>query len=156
MLSPEMPVMLLLLEQIFLQSLNENFPLASSHLGTVLSSTHLKMSLVFKVFSSNDTSPGLEHRNHLLQIHGAGRGCTYRELRAIGKLPSRILACRWMTWEFVKQYTENCIVEALLREFRVQNLPWPEGFALRIQKICNGMAEHQYESQWSETLYANV
>ena len=114
-----------LLEQIFLQSLNVNLPLASSHLGTVLSSTHLKMSVLFKVFSSNDTESNLEHYDELSHIHGAGStGSTYR---ANGKLQSRILACRWMTWNFLQLYLENFIVRTLLREFRARNLPWPEG-----------------------------
>ena len=50
-----------LLEQIFLQSLNVSLPLASSHLSTVLSPTHLKMSVVFKIFSSDSNISSLEH-----------------------------------------------------------------------------------------------
>ena len=110
-----------LLEQIFLQSLNVNLPLASSHLGTVLSSTHLKMSVVFKIFSSGGTISSLELYGELSHILGDGSADgTYR---AIGKLQSRILACRWMTWNFVQLYLENFIVRTLLREFRARTLP---------------------------------
>ncbi len=44
-----------LLEQIFLECLNVNLPLASSHLGTALSSTRTKMAVVLKVFPSNSS-----------------------------------------------------------------------------------------------------
>lgn len=114
-----------LLEQIFLQSLNVSLPLASSHLSTVLSSTHLKMSVMFKIFSSDSNISSLEHYGELSHILRAGSADgTYR---AIGKLQSRILACRWMTWNFLQLYLENFIVRTLLREFRARNLPWPEG-----------------------------
>ena len=42
-----------LLEQIFLDCLNVNLPLASSHLSTALSSSCTKMAVVLKVFQSN-------------------------------------------------------------------------------------------------------
>ena len=122
-----------LLEQIFLQSLNVSLPLASSHLSTVLSSNHLKMSIMFKVFSSDSNIPSLEHYDELSHILTAGSvGGTHR---AIGKLQSRILACRWMTWNFLQLYLENFIVRTLLREFRAQNLPWPEGLRASDPKL---------------------
>lgn len=103
-----------LLEQIFLQSLNVSLPLASSHLSTVLSSTHLKMSVLFKIFSSdgNISSLKLEHYDELSHILTAGSADGTN--RAIGKLQSRILACRWMTWNFLQLYLENFIVRTLL------------------------------------------
>lgn len=122
-----------LLEQIFLQSLNVSLPLASSHLSTVLSSTHLKMSVLFKIFSSDSNISNLEHYGELSHILTAGSADgTYR---AIGKLQSRILACRWMTWNFLQLYLENFIVRTLLREFRARNLPWPEGLRASDPKL---------------------
>ena len=114
-----------LLEQIFLQSLNVSLPLASSHLSTVLSSTHLKMSLVCKIFSSDSGE-----LSHILRA-GSADG-TYS---AIGKLQSRILACRWMTWNFLQLYLENFFVRTLLREFCALNLPWPEGLRASDPKL---------------------
>lgn len=43
-------------EQIFLQCLNFNLPLASSHLGSALSSTSTKMAVVMKIFPSDDAT----------------------------------------------------------------------------------------------------
>ena len=122
-----------LLEQIFLQSLNVSLPLASSHLSTVLSSNHLKMSIMFKVFSIDSNISSLEHYDELSHILTVGSvDGTYR---AIGKLQSRILACRWMTWNFLQLYLENFIVRTLLREFRARNLPWPEGLRASDPKL---------------------
>ncbi len=52
---------------------------------------------------------------------------------AIGQLQSRILACRWMTWDFLKLCMETFVVRTLVREFRVQNLPWQEGLPVEEQ-----------------------
>ena len=49
---------------------------------------------------------------------------------AFGELQSRILACRWMTWEIMQLCMEKFFVGILLREFRAQNLPWPEGLCV--------------------------
>lgn len=59
-----------LLEQIFLRSLNVNLLLASSHLGTVLSSTSTKTAVVLKVFPSN-ASRDLENHRELEQAFWA-------------------------------------------------------------------------------------
>ena len=79
-----------LLEQIFLQSLNIDLPLASPHLTTMLSSIHMKTTLVLKVFSTED----------VYDDHGVIFSRRYRagsSQPAIGELQSRILKCRWMT-----------------------------------------------------------
>ena len=83
-----------LLEQIFSECLNVNLPLASSHLGTALSSTRTKMAVVLKVFPSNASS-NIAHYDELSRTIWAG-GASDTET-AIGQLQSRILACRWMT-----------------------------------------------------------
>lgn len=119
-----------LLEQIFLQCLNLNLPLASSHLSTALSSTRTKMAVVLKVFPSN-ASFNLEHYTELSQTVWAG-GASDTEM-GIGELQSRILACRWMTWEFLKLCMETFVVRTLIREFRAQNLPWQEGMPVEEQ-----------------------
>ena len=112
-----------LLEQIFLQCLNLNLPLASSHLSRALSSTRTKMAVVLKVFPSSG-SYNLEHYTELSQLVWAG-GASDTEM-GIGELQSRILACRWMTWEFLKLCMETFVVKTLVREFRAQSLPWQE------------------------------
>ena len=119
-----------LLEQIFLESLNVNLPLASSLLSTVLSSTPTKMAIVLKVFPSNE-SVNLEHYVELSQIVSAGSASDTET--AIGELQSRILSCRWMTWDFLKLCMETFVVRTLLREFRDQNLPWLEGTPVEAQ-----------------------
>lgn len=113
-----------LLEQIFLQCLNVNLPLASPHLSTALPSTRTKMAVVLKVFPSN-ASFNIEHYVELSRVVWAG-GASDTE-HAIGELQSRILACRWMTWDFLRLCLETFAVRTLLREFRLQNLPWQEG-----------------------------
>lgn len=119
-----------LLEQIFLQSLNINLPLASSHLGTVFSSTSTKMAVVLKVFPSK-TAFTLEHYGELRKVlrtkNGGNTGA------AIGELQSRVLACRWMTWDFLKLCMETFVVRTLVREFRDQSLPWQEGLPVDAQ-----------------------
>lgn len=119
-----------LLEQIFLESLNLNLPLASSHLGAVLSSHRTKMAVVLKVFPSNAFS-NIEHYIELSQTLWAG-GAKETET-AIGELQSRLLACRWMTWDFLKLCMETFVVRTLLREFRIQDLPWQEGLPVEEQ-----------------------
>lgn len=117
-----------LLEEIFLQSLNLDLPLASLHLSTALSSTRTKMALILKVFPSNG-SFNLEHYTELPQIVWAGGACDTET--GIGELQSRILACRWMTWDFLKLCMETFVVRTLLREFRAQDLPWQEGVSVK-------------------------
>lgn len=119
-----------LLEDIFLQCLNLNLPLASSHLSTALSSTRTKMEVVLKIFPSN-SAYNIEHYVELSQIILAG-GATDNE-KGIGELQSRILACRWMTWEFLKFCMETFVVRTLVREFRARNLPWQEGMPVEEQ-----------------------
>lgn len=124
-----------LLEQIFLQSLNVNLPLASSHLGTALSSTRTKMVVVWKVFPNHSGAFDAEdyaELSEILQAGDAGDTCMKTEIE-IGKLQSRILACRWMTWDFLKLCMETFVVRTLLREFRVQNLPWQEELPVKEQ-----------------------
>ena len=82
------------------------------------------MAVVLKVFPSIG-SFNLEHYTELSQTVWAG-GATDTEA-GIGELQSRILACRWMTWEFLKLCMETFVVRTLAREFRAQNLPWQEG-----------------------------
>ena len=113
-----------LLEAIFLKSLNLNLPLASPHLGATLSSKRTKMAMVLKAFPSNAESD-LEHYSELQHILWAGSG--EKTKTAIGELQSRLLACRWMTWDLLKLCMETFVVRTLLREFRVQDLPWQEG-----------------------------
>ena len=116
-----------LLEQIFLQSLNINLPLASPHLSSMLSSTHTKAAVVSMVFSTNAPYK-LEHVDELSHIL-----CTESAIDtdvAIKELQSRILACRWMTWDFMMICMEKFFVRTLLREFQIQNLLWPEGLRI--------------------------
>lgn len=116
-----------LLEEIFLECLNLNFPQASSHLGTVLASIPTRMAHVLKVFPA----ASLEHENELSQNFLAG--CAGDRDSAIGELQSRILACRWMTWDFLKLCMEAFVVRTLLWEFRTRNLPWREGLPVPVQ-----------------------
>ncbi len=140
-----------LLEQIFLKSLNINLPLASPHLTNTLSSTHTKTALVLKVFSTGPLWPPrwgsgfthgykeLRHYHELRQIlwtqdvrDNDHEGSTQKfrpgsSAPAFGELQSKILACRWMTWDFMQLCMENLFVGILLQEFRAQNLLWPKG-----------------------------
>ena len=93
-----------LLEPIFFQPLNVNFPLASSHLGTVLSSTPTKFTLLSKVF------PGDISLNELEQILRAKNKSDTE--KAIGELQSKILACRWMTGDFLEFFMEKSFSRA--------------------------------------------
>lgn len=83
------------------------------------------MSVVLKFFPS-ESSFYLDHNTELSQIISAGYA-------GIGGLQSRILACRWMTWDFLKLCMETFVVMTLLREFRDRNLPWQEGLPVEEQ-----------------------
>ncbi len=121
-----------LIEQIFLHSLNVNLPLASAHLSSRLSSTHTKVAVVLMVFSGGD-GYRLEHLDELSHILWAGSASDTNV--AIMELQSRILACRWMTWDFVMICMEKFFVRTLLRELRVRDLPWPEGLRITEQSL---------------------
>ena len=130
-----------LLEQIFLECPNVNLPFTSLHLRTVLSSTHTKMAVVSRLFSTN-ADGDLEHAGELGQMlwSGSERGT----IRAFEELQSRILACRWMTWEFLKRCREDCFVRAILRLFRAQGIPWPEGLGV-VDHADNALKMPRYD-----------
>jgi len=107
-----------LLQHIFLQSLNLNLPRASPILNSALSGPHVKMLLVFKVFSS-DSSRALEHSTELLNILD-----TKQE---IAKLQTAILRLKWMTLDFLHQCIRVFLVKTLLRRFRELELNWRTG-----------------------------
>lgn len=109
------------------------------------------MALVLKVFSTDPlrTSFGsphsykeLRHYDELSQVlwthdvHDNSHEGSSQKVRpgssapAFGELQSRILACRWMTWEIMQLCMEKFFVGILLREFQAQNLPWPEGLCV--------------------------
>lgn len=107
-----------LLQNIFLQSLNLNLPCASPMLNSALSAPHIKMLLVFKVFSS-DSSRALEHSTELLSILD-----TKQE---IAKLQTAILRLKWMTLDFLHQCIRVYLVKTLYRRFGELNLNWRNG-----------------------------
>lgn len=88
-----------ILELIFFQCLNLNLPLASSNLGSALSSFYLKSRLFFMAFSSDHFSYydfKLEHSDQLLSILWSER--------EISILQTSILQRRWMTLDFLHQF----------------------------------------------------
>lgn len=104
-----------LLQQIFLQSLNLNLPRASPTLGSVLSSSHIKMLLVFKAFSSGSDN-SLEHSTELLHI--------LRTKEEIASLQSAILRLNWMTLDFFHQCIPTFLIKTLVRQFALLDLEW--------------------------------
>ena len=127
-----------LLEQIFLQCLNVDLPLSSLHLGRVLSSTHLKKIIATKIFPGEVVRSGdsvttccttyrLVHLDELSRILWAGNEEDTN--KAIDNLQSRILACRWMTWDLSKWCMEEFMVDGLLREFPSRKLLWPKSWS---------------------------
>ena len=87
-----------ILELIFFQCLNLNLPLASSNLGSALSSFYVKSRLFFMAFSSDHFSYydfKLQHSDQLL-------GILWSE-REIAILQTSILQRRWMTMDFLHQ-----------------------------------------------------
>lgn len=86
------------LELIFFQCLNLNLPLASSNLGSALSSFYVKSRLFFMAFSSDHFSYydfKLKHSDYLLNILWSER--------EIAILQTSILQRRWMTLDFLYQ-----------------------------------------------------
>lgn len=87
-----------ILELIFFQCLNLNLPLASSNLGSALSSFSVKSRLFFMAFSADDFSYydfKLKHSDQLLSILWSER--------EIAILQTSILKRRWMTMDFLHQ-----------------------------------------------------
>lgn len=87
-----------ILELIFFQCLNLNLPLASSNLGSALSSFSLKSRLFLMAFSSDEFSYydfKLNHSDQLLSILWSER--------EIAILQTSILRRRWMTMDFLHQ-----------------------------------------------------
>ena len=105
-----------LIEQIFFKSLNISPPRASFLIGKLRSSPKTKHDLVTLAFPSTvavrgrwdgrtrERSPlNLAHHNELSCKLWTGDDESNIE-QEIGKLQYDILSCRWMTWEYLKQY----------------------------------------------------
>ena len=104
-----------LLQEIFLQSLNLNLPRASPTLGANLASSHIKMLLVSKAFSS-DCGKCLEHSAELLWI--------LQTRQEIAELQSAILRLKWMTLDFLRQHIRTLLVKTMLRRVLELGLDW--------------------------------
>ncbi|KAL9025825.1 MAG: hypothetical protein Q9180_007585, partial [Flavoplaca navasiana] len=127
-----------LIELIFFESLNLSLPKASLCLGKLLFSSKTKNDLVMMAFPSTvavwawwdglnrENSPlDLAHYNELSSKLWTGdKSSTEKD---IGKLQHDILSCRWMTWEYLKQYFEVSITRTMLHEFSKHNLRWHDG-----------------------------
>ncbi|MCJ1349712.1 hypothetical protein MMC31_007953 [Peltigera leucophlebia] len=87
-----------LLGLIFFQCLNLNLPLASSNLGSALSSFYVKSRLFFMAFSSENFSYYHFKLKHSDELHSI----LWSE-REIAILQTSILKCRWMTLDFLHQ-----------------------------------------------------
>ena len=107
-----------LIQMIFLQSLNLNLPRASPTLGVNLSSSHIKMLLVTKAFSS-DSQYCLENSADLLDI--------LHSKQEIAKLQTAILGLKWMTLEFLRQHIRIFFIKTILSRFLELNLDWRNG-----------------------------
>ena len=110
-----------LLEQILLHSLNVNLPFASPYLGFVLST--IRMSTKLNILSEclpDDSALGEPSRTFWA-------GNVSDTNKVIGELQSRILACRWVTWDVFRLCMERSFVRALIRVFRDGHYLWPEG-----------------------------
>ncbi len=104
-----------LLQEIFHQSLNLNLPRTSPTLGSILSSPHIKMQLVFKAFASGSDNY-LEHSSQLLDALGT--------TEEVARLQSAILRLKWMTLDFVHQCIPIFLVKTLVQQFSKLGLYW--------------------------------
>ncbi|KAL8838328.1 MAG: hypothetical protein Q9176_005139 [Flavoplaca citrina] len=64
----------------------------------------------------------------------------------IGKLQHDILSCRWMTWEYLKQYFEVSITRTILHEFSEQNLRWYDGNPLNDSLVRDFVHDAMYQN----------
>lgn len=103
-----------ILEFIFFQNLNLSFPRASPVLGRKLASLHVKNSLVFTVFPSDDGF--LVNKDFLAKTLGS--------YAAVGNFQSQILALKWMTLEFLEYMLEEYTVRTIARLFNQYSLGW--------------------------------
>lgn len=87
-----------ILELIFFQCLNLNLPLASSYLGSALSSFYVKSRLFFMAFSADHFSYYDFKLSHSDQVFGI----LWSE-REIAILQTSILKRRWMNMDFLHQ-----------------------------------------------------
>ncbi|KAL8893812.1 MAG: hypothetical protein Q9192_004904 [Flavoplaca navasiana] len=127
-----------LIELIFFESLNVSLPKASLRLGKLLSSSKTKNDLVMMAFPSTvaiwawwdgrtrkNLPLAMAHYNELSCKLWTGDESSVE--KEIGKLQHDILSCRWMTWDYLKQYFEISITRTILHEFSEQNLRWYDG-----------------------------
>ena len=104
--------------------------LASSRFHAVCSSAHMKMTVVMKVLPIKTLRQD-ELYDELSQI--LWTGSTRDTMRAIGTLKSRVLACRWMRWDFVKFCIEKSSLGIYYENSRSRILFGQKGCALWIK-----------------------
>ncbi|KAL8670186.1 MAG: hypothetical protein Q9168_005264 [Polycauliona sp. 1 TL-2023] len=157
-----------LIEMIFFESLNLSLPRASPRLGRLLSTPKTKNDLVMLAFPSTmiynsyhcaryDDDDSYYEMAHFDELsHKLWAGDSDSTSSAIGRLHSNILSCRWMTWDFLKQYFETATVRAFLRGFREQNLAWLDGQRINetiVHEYIHNEVYRNLQVEYPETRY---